>query len=135
MDLAKVFLEDFLNEDPGKAAPASGSTAEDICDIAASNLGALIRIFGPNNDYKLCHVKTQAGDIALCHNGDVIGAYITNVLIIKAAHHGNKLSVPLVLEAVKHRNLPGKRTLSEAGKKALTRAWDVANGKCVNPWP
>jgi len=66
---------------------------------------------------------------------DVVGVYCGEWLSIMRSHRGRCLSVPLILAAIEHRPMPAERKVTEAGLKALEKAWRVGNGLEPNPWP
>ena len=55
-----------------------------------------------------------------------IGFYLNELLTIDPAHRGRGLSTELIIRCCAHRNLPTRRTLSVAGKRALERAHETA---------
>jgi GNAT superfamily N-acetyltransferase len=54
-----------------------------------------------------------------------VGIYIGEVIVIDPAHQGKGLSAELILRCCTHRDIPFKRTLTPAGKKALERAHHI----------
>lgn len=132
MDLTKITLDEFLchtTEDIPASPDAFSAAAGSFDDL----VGRLIRALG--GGYEIHQMDEQPGDVLLLHNGAVVGFYVGDTIAIASGHMRKSLSTPLILEAVKNRLLPDRRTLSEAGRGALTKAWMVANGCIQNPWP
>ncbi len=135
MNLTTLSLEDFLCEDPAHNAPAAPTAFLCAKPLLASLIGEKVRDVG---EYTLHKLNTGVpGDVVLLWQGEPVGCYFGELLVIDDddKHRGHDLSVPLILEAVKHRPNPTSRKMSEAGKAALTKAWRVANGEIPGPWP
>jgi GNAT superfamily N-acetyltransferase len=81
-------------------------------------------------------VDLGGGDVAAVDSmGNEAGYYSGNSLIVHEEHRGHGLSTGLVLHAYDRRNaLPLTRSLSDGGKRALTVAWEVAQGQRRSPW-
>ena len=55
-----------------------------------------------------------------------IGLYLDEIITIDPAHQGKGLSTELILRCCAHRIVPLRRTLTQAGKRALERAHHIA---------
>jgi hypothetical protein len=130
MDLKKTSLAEFLCDDDTTMAEADDDVFETVKPTLV--IGPLLQILGEG--YALHQLDDQSGDVVLLYADEPVGCYWGEQLAISPDHQGKKLSVPLILLAVAERPLPAKRTMSKNGKKALTSAWKVANGKATNPW-
>jgi hypothetical protein len=113
--------------------PADPNAFLRVAPLLGEIIGSLIKQL--TIDCSLHTINEQVGDIALLFMGVPVGCYFGELLAVKDGHKGKSLCVPLVLEATKHRALPKRRILSDAGRRALTKGWYVANGKLANPWP
>jgi hypothetical protein len=137
MDVSKLSLEEFLNETIfSEVDPVRDAFVGDFHELASiyhSHVGATIRQL--DESYALARLGNDLSDVALTFEGQIAGLYHGNVLILDAAHQGKSLSTPLILEAAKARPDPNPRMLSDAGRAALTRAWQVAHDQVANPWP
>ena len=137
MDVSRLSLEEFLNETIfSEVDPVRDAFVSDFHDFASiyhSHVGATIRQL--DESYALARLGNDLGDVALTFEGQIAGLYHGNVLILDLAHQGKSLSTPLILEAVKARPEPNLQMLSDAGRAALTRAWQVAHDQAANPWP
>lgn len=132
MNLSQITLADFLCD----------SNCTLTCDVLnqfdgfkaefSGLIGAQIRLLGEG--YVLHRVLNSETDILLLCGNDLVGVYSAEVLAIADEHQNKGLSTPLILAAVENRPLPEKRTLTPKGKRALTRAWQVANGIKTSPW-
>jgi hypothetical protein len=132
MDLTKMSLDEFLcnSMEDVEASPNAFAAADGAFDLFVGEAVRTLR-----DGYALHRMADQLGNALLLHEGAIVGFYVGEVLAISTAHTGKSLSVPMILEAVKHRSLPKERKLSLAGRKALTKAWNVANRKVPDPWP
>ncbi|MBX3429982.1 MAG: hypothetical protein KF779_10400 [Hyphomonadaceae bacterium] len=131
MDLTALTEDQFLcGATPHGDASAFGF--DDLAIAISPFLGASIRAL--RDGYSLNASTDDPGNVFLLHNGEIVGFYWTETLLIADAHTGKALSIPLILEAVKARPLPASRKVTHAGHKALRKAWRVANGKEFNPW-
>ena len=137
MDLARLSLDQFLNV-------TDFPEVDPIRDAFVGDFSSFAEIFEPlvrepirrlSEHYFLAQLDDDLGDVALMCRNELVGFYHGNVLILHDAHQGRGLSIPLILAAVKSRPAPGPRMLTTAGRAALTRAWQVANGLAANPWP
>lgn len=133
MDLTTLSLDDFLcasncTDSSDVINPFSGLEAE-----FSSRIGPQIRLLGMV--YSIHEVAHSSGDTLLLCDGKVVGFYSGDTLAIADEHQKKGLSVPLILAATRDRPVPTKRMLTQDGKKALTYAWNVANGFVKNPWP
>lgn len=134
IDLTNISLDDFLCSSNQENLSASDHSFDEIGDSIAAMVGSAIRRL--SNEYAIHELISGAtGDVALLYNGEVVGCYWGDLLAISYPHTGKKLSVPLIIEGVKGRSMPSARKVSDAGIKALTLAWNVANGKIGDPWP
>lgn len=128
-------LDEFLNEDLDQFAPAASPQP---FETYATIFNPLVRdkVRDLNSEYAV-HLldDIDPGDVALMWQGQLVGFYHVNLLIVSDEHRGKKLSVPLILEACKHRLPPPRRTLTFNGRSALTLAWKVAHGIETDPWP
>ena len=133
MNLTSLTLDKFLCSDCAEIIPAPIDSFQNAQHDLAAMVGPLVRVLG--QDYSLHEITNQPGDVVLLFQGSPVGFYSGDLVAIDANHQGRSLSVPLVLEGVKHRPVPTKRVMSISGKNAFTKAWRVANGLDPNPWP
>jgi len=134
IDLTKTSLDTFLCSQNNKIIPANDYSFITAKNSISVNFSELYRDISCK--YKIYHIKDgEKGDVVLLCEGNVVGFYWGDLLAISPCHQNLKLSTPLIIEAVKYRMQPETRILSEEGKAALTSAWNVANGKKINPWP
>lgn len=126
-------MEEFLCNASSVEAPADPNAFAAGATTFAPLVGGKIRDLGQN--YSIHHLKSAVGDTAVLHDGHLVGFYCGEMLAVRRDHQGDRLAVPLILEAVPYRALPTKRTLSSGGRAALARAWRVANGEEDDPWP
>ena len=134
MNLANMTLEQFMCEPENYTLmPPAFEPFDQVAMIVEPMLGASIGALGQG--YVLHRIDDGSGNVALKHNGELVGCYFSNLLAIRADHVGKSLGVPLVLAAVKGRPAPTERKVSELGDKTLRKAWRVANGIIDNPWP
>lgn len=132
MNLAEITCEVFmcdLNEQDAQAVTPDFMFESLYDDLSKKKLSPVVDL---GRGYTLASISS--GDIVLLSDEQPVGFYIGEALNIQDAHKGRKLSVPLILEAVKYRPVPTERKFSLAGFRSLTFAWDVANGKRQNPW-
>jgi len=134
MDLTTLTLDEFLCTGNNTITSADPSTFLAIKTAISSMLGQKVRNVGP---YYILYTLNSGipGDVILLHQGEPVGVYLGEMLAIDPNHQRKDLSVPLILEGVQHRPKPTDRKMTPAGKSALTKAWRVANGQIVNPWP
>ncbi|MBB2158017.1 hypothetical protein HLH33_17240 [Gluconacetobacter diazotrophicus] len=134
IDLTTISLDEFLCTSNQENLPASDSSFDEIGNSITALVGSIIRRLSA--DYAIHELNSgSAGDVLLLYNGEAVGCYWGDLLAISHHHTGQKLSVPLIIEGIKGRGMPGKRKVSEAGKRALTLAWNVANRIEPDPWP
>ncbi|WP_342238106.1 hypothetical protein [Inquilinus sp. OTU3971] len=132
MNLQTISLDQFLCKGASQYASSNQNSFDNLKPALEPLIGNTIRNLG--SGYVLYELGA-AGNTALKYNGSFVGLYYDEVLAIETSHQGKFLSVPLVLDAVIHRQLPSKRILSQAGERALVKAWMVANSRIPNPWP
>jgi hypothetical protein len=132
VNLTTISLDDFLCKGAAQIVPASPAAFLGVEPHLPPLIGAKVRDVG---QYALHKLNSDPGDMVLLLQGKPIGCYLGDLLAIDDNYQGQKLSVPLVLEAVKARPQPTKRKMSQAGEAALATAWRVANGKIADPWP
>lgn len=132
MDLTKIKLDEFLAAGPDD----HGGTATDMPRgmIVPPGTGNGRDVLAEADGYRI--VDLGEGYVAAVDAaGDEAGFYTSNSLIVHPEHRGKGLAVALALWAHHGRDgLPGSRSLSAGGRKALTAAWEVANGKRESPW-
>ena len=133
MDLTKLSLSEFLCTGKTKCKEADPNAFLAWDGALDDQIAKEVRSLG--SGYAVHEMVTGRSDVVLLHDGKPVGAYWGEAIVIHPDHQGKNLSVPLILAAVEHRKLPDGRTLSKAGKRALTKAWNVANGKEADPWP
>ncbi|MEP3321518.1 MAG: hypothetical protein ABJN40_10770 [Sneathiella sp.] len=130
MEITKMSFDEFM------CTGNQTITATPVAfEISAPSIEEYIRneIKKLNKQYTLNELDTDLGDVALLSNGEFVGFYTGEALAIRSDHRGKGLSTPMILEAIVARPCPTKRTLSCSGKKALEKAWRVANGQAVSP--
>lgn len=133
MDLTKISLDAFLCGEANTPKSDVPNPFAQIAPMLQDQVGPEIRSLG--SGYALHRMKDSAANVLLTASGRIVGCYWNDILSIDDDHQSRGLSVPLILEAIKHRELPKEQKLSAAGKAALKYAWEVANGKRENPWP
>ena len=133
MELTSLTLDEFLCSDHAEIIPAPADSFQDTQSGHAAMPGPLIRTLGQG--YSIHEIINQPGDVILCFEGSPVGFYMGDLVAVDAKHQGRSLSVPMVIEGVRHRALPAKRTMSVQGRSAFTKAWRVANGLDPDPWP
>ncbi len=132
MDIRKLTLDEFLLTNT-TAAPALIDFYSAIATPYANLVGRPIRAL--QNGYVLHEVQGQHWNVLLLDGGNIVGAYVGELLAVDDAYRKRDLTVPLVLAAVDRRPLPRGRKLVPGGRAALTKAWRVAHGQLPNPWP
>jgi hypothetical protein len=129
MDLTKIDLDKFL----GKFV-IEGCNGLEFCNytsvIIESGIGEVLVELGEG--YVIRALDSDPGDRALFFGESLVGFYQNELVRITCQHQRKQLSTPLILSAVKNRKEGQERKLTERGKKALVRAWNVANGKQAN---
>jgi hypothetical protein len=132
MDLTKCTLEDFLAQ-RGDTFPPPAESPRDC--LVLPGTGLTFPHLRTHGDYTVV-LLDRAGDVAVVDaDGNEAGYYISDSLVVHEEHRGNQLATALVLYAYSRRTeLPPTRNLSDGGQKALTAAWEVANGKRTSPW-
>ncbi len=133
LELTKISKEEFLVSDSDVNIPADPNRLSHALPHYESGVGKLISDIG--DGYAIHQFREQLTDVLLLHNGQVVGAYVTDVLDIDPLHVKKGLSTPLILAAVSRRELPQSRILSTPGRAALSVAWEVANGHKESKWP
>ncbi len=133
MNISALTLATFLCNHAQTMAPADPNAFFNSAPTVHGLLGAPLRALGLG--YELYNLVTGPADVALVHQGDLVGFYFGELLAIDPAHGGKALSTPMILSAAPHRPLPASRTLSDEGKAALRVAWEVAHGVRTDPWP
>lgn len=117
-------LSDFLNEEPGGSGDPFDMPFSNYRDVFAPMVGENIRNLA--DGFALHRLGLEPGNVALMKGATLVGFYHGTVLVIDEAARGKRLSVHLILEAVKDRPAPEPRKLSAAGRAALTAAWRAA---------
>lgn len=133
MNLKRISLDDFLCSH-NQTLTSDNPTAFNAEVVSLIISQGLIFKKALGSSYSLYEVKYDPQNLVIMHNKEVVGYYYSEVIAIDDAHRGIDLSIPLIIEAVESRTLPKKRTLSCAGKAALTKAWRVANGDATCRW-
>lgn len=131
MNLQNMELEEFLCSESDNAGLAALSH-ERLLQLVADRVGPCIGDLG--SGYRLHTYANQKGDVLLLHEREVVGLYWGEALVVRADHRGKGLSVPLVLAAIVDRPPPVSRKLSPTGRRALEKAWRVANGHEQSAW-
>lgn len=134
MDLKALTLDQFL----GTINRASG------LDDEFHKLEGLATLWPPGSEqpladhpgYAIAPLQTDVPlgtDAVLLHDVEgsfePVGAYIGELLAIRADHQRKGLGVELVLAAVPYRSPPEKRTVSDAGLAVLKKAWAIAQAR------
>lgn len=132
MDLEKLTFDEFLCGNAEIRKDSLPLAFQGLKDELLHDIGEKVRDV---EQFALHRMKSDQGDVVLLYQGEVAGYYVGEALAIDDKFRCRGLSIPLILEAVKHRPPPTKRQMTEAGKAALTKAWRVANGELPNPWP
>lgn len=132
MDLSKITLEQFLCHSGNTDSPP---VFLERGLLVPPGTGFQFRPLKRHGEYTLV-LLDSSGDVAVVDaDGDEAGFYISNSLIVHEEHRGKDLATALVLHAYIYRaELPKSRSLSEGGKRALSAAWEVANGQRQSPW-
>jgi hypothetical protein len=140
VDLTQLSEDEFLCTQNLERAPA-------VAAISAAEMGPLILeetgrpSFAQFETVRSCGenfriIRLSTTDTGLIdRGGNLVGYYIGEALVIDPGPaRGQKLSIPLILDAVPNRPLPGQRKLTPLGENALRAAWRVANGNEDCPW-
>jgi hypothetical protein len=132
MDLTKCTLEDFLAQS-GDMFPPPTEFPRDC--LVSPGTGLTFQHLRTHGDYTVV-LLDPAGDVAVVDaDGNEAGYYNSASLVVHEEPRENGLATALVLYAYSRRTeLPPTRNLTNGGLKALTAAWEVANGKRTCPW-
>lgn len=134
MDLTKMSLDDFLKEDDSERDKSAKPDFDSMACLFEPFVGGKIRNL--DDEYAVHELGNEGpSNVALMWKDAFVGFYDRTLMVIAEPHQGKKLSLPLILEASKHRPPPLPRNLTNDGRRALTLAWEVANGVKPDPWP
>lgn len=133
MDVTKLSLDEFLNEDDCERDKSAAPDFNSMASLFEPFVGSKVRDL--DDEYAVHELGNEGpSNVALKWKDAFVGFYDRTLIVIAESHQGKKLSVPLILEASKHRPPPPPRNLTNDGRHALTLAWEVANGVKPDPW-
>lgn len=125
MDIATMTEAEFLNVDESNEdshPPCWGAVRfhlnKHIRGAVAWDLGG---------GYTIEYLGSKA-DVCASSQGHPVGLYLGQILSVDPDHKRHGLATAMILIAARHRPKPAPRHLTENGRKALAKAWRVANG-------
>lgn len=85
------------------------------------------KIADVTSGYTVHDFGTRRGDVVACDAGVPVGIYLSHVLCVDPSHRRKGIATAMILAAVENRPKPTSRSVSEAGARALRKAWRTAN--------